>query len=88
MTSVAAEALADSDVRVAVVVGFPSGAHRPEVKALEAERALADGAHELDMVVNLAAVRAREWSRVVAEIAGVPRRGAGGGPQGHRGLVG
>jgi deoxyribose-phosphate aldolase len=71
MISLAAAELADSDVRVAAVVGFPSGAHRTEVKALEAERALADGAAELDMVINLALVRAGAWPQVVADIAAV-----------------
>lgn len=71
MVSVATDALVGSDLRVAAVIGFPSGAHRTEVKALEAGRAVADGAGELDMVVNLAAVRAREWRSVEADIAGV-----------------
>jgi deoxyribose-phosphate aldolase len=71
MISLAASELAGSDVRVAAVVGFPSGAHRTEVKALEAERALSDGAAELDMVINLALVRAGAWPQVVADIAAV-----------------
>jgi deoxyribose-phosphate aldolase len=49
----AAAALCDSDTTVAVVVGFPHGSNRPEVKALEARLAIEDGADELDMVMNI-----------------------------------
>ncbi|MDR1428430.1 MAG: 2-deoxyribose-5-phosphate aldolase, partial [Bifidobacteriaceae bacterium] len=53
------------------VAGFPSGAHCPEVKAAEAARAAADGATEVDMVMNLGRAKAAEWSLVGAEIAAV-----------------
>jgi deoxyribose-phosphate aldolase len=66
------------DVRVATVVGFPSGAHRPEVKAAEAERAMEDGADELDMVICLGAAKAGDWRAVEADIAAV--RAAAPGP--------
>jgi deoxyribose-phosphate aldolase len=56
---------------VATVVGFPSGSHRPEVKAAEAARALGDGATEVDMVIDLGLVAAGLWDRVEAEIAAV-----------------
>lgn len=59
------------DVLVATVCGFPSGAHHPEVKAAEAARAVADGAHEVDMVINLGAVKAGDWELVRADIAAV-----------------
>ncbi|HWE14091.1 MAG TPA: deoxyribose-phosphate aldolase [Solirubrobacteraceae bacterium] len=71
MVRVAAKELEGSDVRVAAVIGFPSGAHLTEVKALEAERAVADGAAELDMVINLALARVGDWRGVTADIAGV-----------------
>ena len=45
--------LAGSDVRVAAVVGFPHGYSTTAVKVFEAERAIADGAHELDMVLHI-----------------------------------
>ena len=45
-------------VRLAVVCGFPSGAHRPEAKAHEAGLAVEQGADEIDMVVDLGAVKA------------------------------
>jgi deoxyribose-phosphate aldolase len=69
--TVAATALRGSDVGLASVVGFPSGAHRPEVKAAEAAAAVADGAGELDMVAPLGAVVAGDWDVVEAHIAAV-----------------
>jgi len=64
-------------VGVAAVVGFPSGAHRPEVKAAEAARALADGATELDMVIDLGRALAGEWVDVGRDIAAVRAVAAG-----------
>jgi deoxyribose-phosphate aldolase len=57
-----------------VVCGFPSGAHRADVKAAEAAAAVDDGADEIDMVVNLALVKTADWGGVEEEIATV--RGA------------
>ena len=76
--AVAADRLQDSAVAVATVIGFPSGAHRTEVKVEEATRAIADGADELDMVVSLGAVVAGDWDSVHADIADV--RAAAGAP--------
>lgn len=59
---------------VASVVGFPSGAHRSDVKADEAMRAVVDGAREIDMVVALGAVLADDWNTVAADVSAV--RGA------------
>lgn len=53
----AAEILKDSKVKVATVVGFPLGANLTSVKAFEAARAIEDGAHELDMVLNIGALK-------------------------------
>jgi deoxyribose-phosphate aldolase len=58
-------------IEVATVIGFPSGAHQPAVKAHEAEVAIDAGATELDMVVNLGLVRAGEWEAVADDIAAV-----------------
>jgi deoxyribose-phosphate aldolase len=71
MVEIAAGELDGGLVAVAAVVGFPSGAHAPAVKAAEAERAWVDGARELDMVMNLAHALAGAWERVVAEIEAV-----------------
>ena len=59
------------DLVVATVCGFPSGAHHSEVKAAEAKRAVEDGADEVDMVVNLALVKAGDFDGVEADIAAV-----------------
>ena len=58
-------------VPVASVVGFPSGAHRSDVKAAEARVAVEDGATELDMVVSLGAVLDGRWAAVTSDIRGV-----------------
>lgn len=56
---------------IVTVVGFPSGAHTAEIKAAEARQAVADGADEIDMVVNLGLVRAGNWAEVEAEVRAV-----------------
>lgn len=56
-------------VRVATVVGFPSGAVKAEVKATEAARAVADGADEVDMVINLALLKEGHDEELAHEIA-------------------
>src|SRR5688572_14398288 len=58
-------------IDVATVIGFPSGAHQPAVKAHEAEVAVDAGATELDMVVNLGLLKAGEWRAVGDDIAAV-----------------
>jgi deoxyribose-phosphate aldolase len=60
--------LAGSDVAVGTVVGFPHGNSHTAIKAQEAERACADGAIELDMVVNVGKVLSRDWDYVEREI--------------------
>lgn len=59
------------DLVVATVCGFPSGAHHSDVKAAEAARAVADGADEVDMVINLADAVTGDWTAVEADIAAV-----------------
>ena len=51
----AAGDLRGSDVKVCTVIGFPLGANTPEIKAMEARRAIRDGAREVDMVLNIGA---------------------------------
>jgi len=58
-------------IGIATVIGFPSGAHQPAVKAHEAEVAVDAGATELDMVVNLGLVKAAEWFAVGDDIGAV-----------------
>jgi len=66
-----AEQLAGSPVRVCSVVGFPLGATMPEVKVYETRRALLNGANEIDMVLNIGALKGGENALVEADIAGV-----------------
>ena len=63
--------VAGSPVVVASVIGFPHGAQRPEVKALEARQAIAAGARELDMVMNVGALKSGDQPLVRADIAAV-----------------
>ena len=64
----AAEALKGTDVKVVTVVGFPLGAMVSDAKAFEAKRAIEDGADEVDMVLNIQAVKNAEWDTVTADI--------------------
>jgi deoxyribose-phosphate aldolase len=63
-----AENLRGSQVRVASVVGFPFGATTTEVKALEARRAIRDGAREIDMVINVGALKSGDQALVRRDI--------------------
>src|SRR5687767_3029212 len=56
-------------IDICTVIGFPSGAHQPTVKAHEAEVAIDSGATEIDMVVNLGLVVAEHWEAVREDIA-------------------
>jgi deoxyribose-phosphate aldolase len=67
---VAAGALAPG-IAVAAVAGFPSGAHSAAVKAAEAAGAVAAGASEIDMVIDLGAALQDRWAVVTAEVAAV-----------------
>ena len=69
--------LAGTRVRVATVVGYPSGAQRSEVKAVEARLATDDGADELDVVAPLGFVKGGEWGAVGADLATVIRAAQG-----------
>lgn len=66
-----AELLRGSNVGIATVVGFPLGAHTTETKVFETEQALADGATEIDMVINIGALKAGRNDAVREDIRGV-----------------
>ena len=53
---------------ICTVIGFPLGYTYPAVKALETEKALEEGAHEIDMVINIAGVKNAHFDRVLDEI--------------------
>jgi deoxyribose-phosphate aldolase len=67
----AASLLRGSSVKVCCVVGFPLGAQPAETKALEARRAIREGAREIDMVVNIGALKGREDALVLKDIRSV-----------------
>ncbi len=64
----AKENLKDSNVKIVTVVGFPLGANRPEVKAYETKLALEDGADEIDMVINVTALKNKDYEFVKNDI--------------------
>jgi deoxyribose-phosphate aldolase len=66
-----AELLRGSPVKVCTVIGFPLGATLPEVKAYESQRCVALGATELDMVINIGALKSRHYDIVESDIAAV-----------------
>ncbi len=63
-----AELLRDTPVRVCTVIGFPLGALPPDVKAFEAKNVNADGATEIDMVINIGALKAGDHELVARDI--------------------
>ncbi|HEY62141.1 MAG: deoxyribose-phosphate aldolase [Anaerolineales bacterium] len=65
------EQLKDSDVKVGTVIGFPHGANKTETKVAEAKAALADGAVELDTVINIGALRSGDADYVRDDIHAV-----------------
>jgi deoxyribose-phosphate aldolase len=71
----AASILQDNEVKICSVVGFPLGANTPEVKAFEAEKALRDGANEIDMVINLGALKSGDYELVKRDIRSVVEQG-------------
>jgi deoxyribose-phosphate aldolase len=69
--TLAARLLHGSGVGVCAVVGFPFGATTPDVKACEARRAIADGAREIDMVINVGALKSGNHDGVQRDIEAV-----------------
>jgi len=69
--ALASRLLRGSGVGVCTVVGFPLGATLPEVKAYEAARVIEEGADEVDMVMNVGALKAGNYELVLRDIRGV-----------------
>ena len=67
----AAKLLKGTEVKICSTVGFPMGVSLTEIKALEAVKAVEDGAEELDMVINLSAMKNRDYEHVKNDIAAV-----------------
>jgi deoxyribose-phosphate aldolase len=66
--SLCRELLQGSAIKIAAVVGFPLGATLPEVKAYEAQRAIAGGASEIDMVLHVGALKDKRYDAVLQDI--------------------
>lgn len=73
----AAKSLKGTGVMVCTVVGFPLGANDGEVKAEETRRALAHGADEIDMVLNVGALKSKDYETVARDIAAVVKAAGG-----------
>lgn len=69
--TLAAERLADSEVKVCTVIGFPLGANTKTVKAFEAKEAVENGADEVDMVLNIGALKSGEYDLVLEDMKAV-----------------
>ncbi|HEL2122974.1 TPA: deoxyribose-phosphate aldolase [Streptococcus suis] len=69
--ALAAESLKDSDVKVCTVIGFPLGANTPAVKAFETKDAISNGADEIDMVINIGALKTENYDLVLEDIKAV-----------------
>jgi len=69
-----AELLQGSGVQPSTTIGFPHGGHATATKIAEAERAIADGCTELDMVINISKALSGDWAYVELEIAEIVRR--------------
>lgn len=67
----AKEALKNTEVKVVTVIGFPLGANKTEVKAFEASVAKADGADEIDMVINVTGMKDKNYNYVLEDIKAV-----------------
>lgn len=72
-TAFVAEKLKDSDVKVCTVVGFPLGQMSTKAKAAETELAVKDGADEIDMVINVGALKDKEYDVVRNDIKEVKK---------------
>ncbi len=66
--SLAKEYLKDTNVKVVTVVGFPLGANRSDVKAFETQKAVEDGADEIDMVINVSSLKDKDYDFVKKDI--------------------
>lgn len=73
----AKEKLQGTDVKVCTVIGFPLGANTSEVKAYETKDAILNGANEVDMVINLGALKGEDYKTVQEDIEAVVKAAEG-----------
>ena len=69
--SKAKNALLDTTIKIVTVVGFPLGANRSDIKAFEAQKAVEDGADEIDMVLNVSKLKDKDYEYVKKDIEAV-----------------
>ena len=69
----AKDALQGTDVKIVTVVGFPLGANKTEIKAAETAEAIKDGADEIDMVINVTALKDKDYDYIVNEVAALKK---------------
>ncbi len=69
--SMAKEYLKNTDVKIVTVIGFPLGANCSEVKAFETQKAIKDGADEIDMVINVSKIKDKDYQYVKSDIEAV-----------------
>lgn len=67
----AAQSLKGTDVKVCTVIGFPLGANTPELKAFETSDAIRNGVNEIDMVINIGALKSQNFDLVEKDIRAV-----------------
>ncbi|SEA96435.1 deoxyribose-phosphate aldolase [Thalassobacillus cyri] len=67
------EQLKETSVKVCTVIGFPLGANTKEIKAFETKQAIENGATEVDMVINVGALKSKDYDTVKADIEAVVR---------------
>jgi deoxyribose-phosphate aldolase len=67
----AVKELSSADTAVATVIGFPLGANLTDIKIAEAQRAISEGAEELDMVINIGALKDKEYDFITEEIKAI-----------------
>lgn len=71
--SLAKQQLQNSDVKVCCVIGFPLGAMSTQAKIAETKQAIRDGAHEIDMVINVGLLKSKDFDAVWKDIEGVKK---------------
>ncbi|WP_257346056.1 deoxyribose-phosphate aldolase [Pseudalkalibacillus decolorationis] len=69
--------LKDTEVKVCTVIGFPLGASTPETKAFETKDAIEKGATEVDMVINISALKSKDYELVEKDIRAVVEAASG-----------
>lgn len=75
--SLAAKELQESEVKVCTVIGFPLGANSSKTKGFETKQAIEDGADEVDMVINVGALKEQQYDVVLADIQAVVQAAKG-----------